>query len=349
LGLTLRDAALLVRGTLVGDGAVVVNGVGPIETARRDQIAALDSERFLDAARASQAAALLVTPKLAAKLDKESGRPHIVTPAPQIAQNLVIEKLGLWPLAWTERGRHPSAIVAADAEIGADVAIDAFAVVGPRARIGAGTRLDPHAVVEGGAIVGARCRILSHAVICAPATIGDDCLVGHGAVVGGEGFGFGFGPTGAVRLHHIGRVVVGNRVDIGNCATIDRARFGETRVGDDVKLDSHVHLGHNVTIGARTVCAAQTGIAGSSTVGESCLLGGQAGVADHVTIPTGTRISAKGGVPFTLDAPGDYSGHWVRPFRTAAREFIALEKLPGALKEIERLRAELEVLKSRLA
>ncbi len=339
--LTLKEVAELVEGQLQGDGAIVIDGVGPIEEARPGQLAALDGERFLDAARRSKASALLAPPNLAAQID----RPCIVVKFPQIAQNRVIDRLGLWPLPWLATGRHPSADVDPSAELGEGVAVGPFAVVGPRARIGASTRLYPHAVVEGGATIGARCRVHSHAVVGAPATIGDDCVVGHAAVVAGEGFGFGFGPTGPVRLRHLGRVVVGNRVEIGNHATIDRARFGETRVGDDVKIDSHVHLGHNVVVGARTVLAALTGVAGSSEIGENCLLGGQVGVADHVKITSNVRVAAKSGVATTIDQPGDYFGYWAKERRTALREIVATGKLPEALKELERLRREVEALR----
>jgi UDP-3-O-[3-hydroxymyristoyl] glucosamine N-acyltransferase len=342
--LTLREVAELVQGELIGDGATSIAGVGPIDGARPDQIAALEDERFLAAAQRSEAAALLVTPKLASRLD----RARIVVPFPQIAQNRVIERLGLWSLPWREPGRDPTARVDGTALLGEGVAIGACAVVGPGARIGAGTRLYPHAVVEGGAQIGARCRVLSHAVIGAPAVLGDDCVVGHGAVIAGEGFGFGFGPTGAVRLRHLGRVILGNRVEVGNHSTIDRARFGETRIGDDVKIDSQVHLGHNVVVGARTILAAHCGVAGSSEIGENCLLGGQVGVADHLKIASNVRIAAKSGVGASLTEPGDYFGFWAKERRAALREMVAAGRLPEALKQLDRLEADLEELRRRL-
>jgi UDP-3-O-[3-hydroxymyristoyl] glucosamine N-acyltransferase len=346
--LSLREVAELVQGQLQGGAAAAdaaVDGVGPIETAGPTELAALDDRRFLAAAKGSAAAALLCPPKLAQEL---TGRTLIVTPVPQIAQNRVIDRLGLWPLPWIEKGVHPTAQVDPNAVLGEGVAIGAFAVVGPRARIGAGTRLWPYAVVEADAVVGARGRIQSGAVIASCATLGDDCLVGHGAVVGGEGFGFGFGPTGPVRLRHIGRVVIGHRVDIGNHVTIDRARFGETRVGDDAKLDSKVHLGHNVVIGARTICAGLTGVAGSSEIGENCLLGGQTGVADHVKIASNCRFGARSGIGGSITEAGDYWGFWARPHRQALREIAAAEKLPDALKTIARLEERLAALEARL-
>ncbi len=344
--LSVREVAELVQGQLQGGAAAgdaAIDGVGPIETAGPTELAALDDPRFLAAAMASAAAALLCPPKLAAQL---AGRTLIVTPVPQIAQNRVIDRLGLWPAPWIEKGLHATAQVDPTAVLGEGVAVGPYAVVGARARIGAGTRLWPHAVVEPDAVIGARGRIQSGAVIASCATLGDDCLVGHGAVVGGEGFGFGFGPTGAVRLRHIGRVIVGHRVDIGNHVTIDRARFGETRVGDDAKLDSKVHLGHNVVVGARTICAGLTGVAGSTEIGENCLLGGQTGVADHVKIASNCRIGARTGVGGSITEPGDYWGYWARPHRQALREIAAGEKLPEALKTIARLEERLAALEA---
>jgi len=345
--LSVREVAELVQGQFQGDatqGETLVDGVGPIETAGPTEIAALDDKRFLAAAQASAAAVLLCPPKLAAEL---RGRSLIVTPVPQIAQNRVIDRLGLWPPPWLEKGLHATAQVDPTAVLGEGVAVGPFAVIGARARIGPGTRLWPHAVIEPDAVIGARGRIQAGAVIASCATLGDDCLVGHGSVVGGEGFGFGFGPTGAVRLRHIGRVVVGHRVDIGNHVTIDRARFGETRIGDDVKLDSKVHLGHNVTIGARTICAGLTGVAGSTEIGENCLLGGQTGVADHVKVASNCRFGARSGIGGSIREPGDYWGFWARPHRQALRELAASEKLPAALKTIAALEARLAALEAK--
>jgi UDP-3-O-[3-hydroxymyristoyl] glucosamine N-acyltransferase len=346
MGLRLDEVATLVAGRLEGgaNASTVIDGVGPIEEAGPAQIAALDGERFLAQARASRAAALLVPAKLATQID----RPRIVVASPQIAQNAVIERLGLWRWPWPREGRHPTAVVDPTAQIGEGVAIGAYAAVGAGARLGAGTQLEPHAVVEASAVVGARCVVQSHAVVCSCATLGDECVVGHGAVVGGEGFGFGFGPTGPVRLRHLGRVILGNRVHVGNGTTIDRARFGDSRVGDDVKLDSHVHLGHNVVVGARTILAAHTGVAGSSEIGENCLLGGQVGIADHVKITSNVRLAARSGIGSNVEEAGDYFGFWAKERGVAMRELAAVAKLPDALREVSRLRREVDELRARL-
>jgi UDP-3-O-[3-hydroxymyristoyl] glucosamine N-acyltransferase len=190
--------------------------------------------------------------------------------------------------------------------------------------------------------------IQSHAVICSCATLGDECVIHCSAVVGGEGFGWGFGATGPVRLRHIGRVILGNRVHIGNCATIDRARFGDTQVGDDSKLDSHVHLGHNVVVGKRTIFAAHVGVAGSCEIGDNCLIGGQAGFADHVKITNNVRIAAKAGIGNDIDKPGDWFGYWAKERGVAMRELAAVSKLPDLLREASRLRREVDELKAKL-
>lgn len=343
MALTLKEVAALVGGQLEGDGSTNVVGVGPIEDARSDQIAALDGERFLDAACASKAAAILITPKLAPKLE----RAKIVVGSPQIAQNRVIEALGLWKLAAWPAGRHPTAVVDPTAVLGEGVSLGAYALVGAGARIGAGTQIEPQATVEADATIGARCVIQSHAVICSCATLGDDCVIGHAAVIGGEGFGFGFGPTGPVRLRHVGRVIVGNRVHVGNGSTIDRARFGDSRVGDDSKLDSHVHLGHNVVVGARTIFAAHAGVAGSAEIGDNCLVGGQVGIKDHAKVTSNVRLAARAGVGSDIDEPGDYFGFWAKERGVAMRELVATSKLPDALRELAQLRREVAELKGR--
>jgi len=343
MAMTLNEVAALVGGQLEGDGAKRISGVGPIESAGAEQIAALDDARFLEAARTSKAAALLVPQKLAPQV----ATTKIVVAFPQIAQNQVIEALGLWKVAWPA-GRHPTAVVDATAVLGEGVSLGAYSVVGSGARIGAGTQLEPLAIIEAGAVVGARCIVQSHAVVCSCATVGDECVIGHGAVVGGEGFGFGFGPRGPVRLRHLGRVLVGNRVHVGNGTTIDRARFGDSKVGDDSKLDSHVHLGHNVVVGARTIFAAQSGVAGSTEIGDNCLIGGQVGITDHAKITSNVRFAARSGVGSSIEEAGDYFGFWAKERNVAMRELGAMAKLPDALRELTHLKKEVAALREKL-
>ncbi len=205
-----------------------------------------------------------------------------------------------------------------------------------------------HVVIEGGAQLGEHCVVHPHAFLGRAVTVGNQSILGASCVVGGIGFGFGFGQRGAVRLHHLGRVEIGDRTEVGSGATIDRARFGVTRIGNDVKIDSQVHIGHNCSVGDGTILAAQVGMAGSADVGSRCLLGGQAGISGHLSIADGTMIAAKAGIARTLSKPGKYFGYVAKESVQAMRELAAIGKLPAALRELRALQAEVEELRKKL-
>ncbi len=339
--LTLAEVSSLVGGRLAGDGAIKIQGVGSIEEAAAGDLAALDSDKLVREARQCKASAILVSPKLCNDLKG----PHVVVDQPQLALNKVIERLGLKP------GRpaplvHSTAIVHPKARFGRDCIVGPYVVVGAGAVIGDGCWLQPHVVVEEGAQIGRRCTLRAHALICSPVKTGDDVVIGASSVIGSEGFGFDVGPLGGVRLHHIGLVEIGDRVEIGSCVTIDRARFGVTRIESDVKLDSHVHVGHGCTIGQGSLIAAQTGLAGSSHLGKGCQIGGQVGFAGHLHIADRTSIAARSGVRKSIETSGGkFFGLFAKDHLTALRELAALERLPDALKELKDLKNALQELK----
>ena len=159
-------------------------------------------------------------------------------------------------------------------------------------------------VVLPGATVGAGCRLAEHSVVYGGVRLGARVVVGAGAVIGRAGFGFAHGPNGAVRrIPQLGGVVIEDDVEIGALCTVDAGTLGPTVVGRGSKLDAHVHVGHNVRVGARCFMAAQVGLAGSVEIEDDVWLGGQAGVADHARIGRAARVAAKSGV-ITDIAPG---------------------------------------------
>lgn len=347
MSVRLHEIAELVRGRLHGDGSLRIETVGAVEDEAEGLLAALDSERLIQAARESKAKALLVAPRFAEEL---TDRDMVVVKHPQSALNLVIERLGLEavPMARQQQGVHPTAVLEEGVVLGEGCSIGAHAVIGAGVTLGAGTRIAPHVVIEPGATLGARCLVQPQAVICSHVKIGDDCVIGSAAVIGAEGFGFDIGMSGSVRLHHIGWVILGNGVEIGNGTTIDRARFGATRIGDGSKLDSQVHIGHNSTIGKHSFVAAQAGFAGSSHVGNQCLIGGQAGLKGHIRLADGVQIAAKSGVGGNVDEAGEYLGFWAKPRKQAFREIASVAKLPAFLKEFRALKDEVELLRKKI-
>jgi UDP-3-O-[3-hydroxymyristoyl] glucosamine N-acyltransferase len=204
-----------------------------------------------------------------------------------------------------DRGVHPSALVDPTATLGARVAVGPMAVIGPRVRLGDDVVVGAGCVVAAGAAVGARTVLRERVVIGDGVRLGERCLVQAGAVLGSDGFGFALGPRGAERVHHLGGVTLGDDVEIGANACVDRGTLTDTVVGDRSKIDNLVQLAHNVRVGHDVLIAGQSGVAGSTTIGDGAVLGGAAGITDHVTVGAGARIG--GGAVVTKDVPAGAS------------------------------------------
>jgi UDP-3-O-[3-hydroxymyristoyl] glucosamine N-acyltransferase len=217
-------------------------------------------------------------------------------------------------------GVHPSATVHPSAALGAGVCI------GPGVVIGAGARLGDRVVIGANASVGEDTRLGDDTVLFAGVTLYDGVRLGRrcrlhaGVVIGADGFGYAFGPRGAEKIHHLAGVDIGDDVEIGANACVDRGTLHPTRIGHRCKLDNLVQVGHNVVIGDDVVIAGHSGIAGSARIGDGALLGGMVGVADHVTIGAGARIAGRAGVTKDVPAGETWGGFPAQPLRSWIRE-----------------------------
>jgi UDP-3-O-[3-hydroxymyristoyl] glucosamine N-acyltransferase len=288
---TLEEISRALEGDLRGPGDLVIDGVSSLERAGPGQIAPLGDPRFTDAANATKAGALLVSQKVGG----EWARPHIVVDHALVSLNRLIEFMGLVRQA-QGAGVHATAAVDPGAEVHPSARVGPYSVVEAGARIGARTQVDAHVVMESGVVLGDDCRVAPGAVLHEGLVAGNRVQIGANSVLSGPGFGYTASPLGPLRLHHIGRVVLEDDVQVGAGCTIDRARFDETRIGRFSALDNMVHVAHNSTIGARTFLAAQTGLAGSSFLGDDCEVGGQVGLGDHCGVGDRCRIAGGSGL-----------------------------------------------------
>jgi UDP-3-O-[3-hydroxymyristoyl] glucosamine N-acyltransferase len=318
---TLKELCRAAEGELKGTPGVRITGVASLGSATEEQIAPVESARWLEAARASKAGAFLAHKDLANKLD----RPAILSAFPIASLNKVIEALGLVPPP-RPPGIHPTAIVDPEAKLGKDVHVGPFAVVG-KARIGARTVLEARVVVEDTVELGDDCFVQPGAVLHAGLVVGHRVRIGANAVLSRPGFGYAPSPKGPVRLHHVGRVVLSDDVHVGACATIDRARYDETRVGRFSALDNLVHLGHNCLVGERSFLAAQTGMAGGATIGDDCEIGGQVGLSNQARIGNKCRVGAQSGVIGPWEDGSTIWGCPAMPKTEFLRGVAALHKL----------------------
>jgi UDP-3-O-[3-hydroxymyristoyl] glucosamine N-acyltransferase len=289
--MTLEEISRTLDGELRGPGELQIDGIASLERAGPGQLAPFGDARFAAAALASKASALLVSSNLAGP----GLRPHIVVGQALVALNRLIEVMGLVRQAGGA-GIHATSIVDATANVDPSATIGPYVVVEAAARIGARTRIEAHVVLERGVVLGQDCHVAPGAVLHEGLVAGHRVHIGANAVLSRPGFAYVATPAGPRRLHHIGRVVLEDDVHVGAGATIDRARFEETRVGRFSALDNLVHIGHNATIGARTFIAAQTGLAGHAHVGDDCEVGGQVGISVGCGVGDRCRIAGRSGV-----------------------------------------------------
>ena len=340
--LTTGELAAKLGAVLEGDGVAPVHGVADLQAARAGQVSFATKPRYLSAVAASSAAAVIVP------LDAviAAPKPALLRVAdPDAAFAAACALFAPAPVV-PPRGIHPQALVSPEARVGADVSIGAFAVVEAGAEIGAGTTLYPQTYVGHGVKLGTDCLLYPFASIRERCQVGDRVILHNGAVIGSDGFGYAVDAKGVrTKIPQTGIVVLEDDVEIGANATIDRARFGETRVGKGAKVDNLVQIGHNCVIGENTVLCAQVGMAGTTTLGKRVICAGQVGLAGHLTVGDDAVIGAQAGVPSDLPGGQMYLGSPAVPrleFGKSLAHVAGIPKLKEKLKDLEARLAALE-------
>ena len=310
------------------DGALVIADVAALDEAGPSDLTFLDNARYLDAFRATRAAAAFVSPRHAGAAP--DGCAVLATPEPYRAMAAVMAKL------------YPTAVK--PASVVDETGISRSAVIHPTARLEPGVIVDPGAVIGRGAEIGARTIIGANAVIgpevrigrdgavgptatVLAALIGDRVIIHPGAHIGQDGFGFALGPRGHLKVPQIGRVIIQDDVEIGAGVTIDRGANRDTVIGEGAKIDNLVQIGHNVVVGRHAVLVSQSGVSGSSVIGDFAALGGQAGIAGHLKIGAGAQVAAAAGVMTDIPAGERWAGAPAQPVREFFREVATLKKL----------------------
>ena len=322
--LTLAEAAALAGGDLLGgDPAAFLAGIGPLAEAGPGEVAFLDSRRHLAELAATRAGAVVLSAEFAPK--RPEGVAAIVTAQPRLGFARIAGRLH--PRPAPRPGIHPSAVVDPTATVGAGAEIGPLAVIGAGAEIGAGCVIGPQAVVGDGVVLGEGCRIGAHVSV-------SHCIAGRGVVlhpgarIGQEGFGFVPTPEGRYEtMPQLGRVILGDFVEVGANSCIDRGAQADTVIGAGTRLDNLVQIGHNVRTGRGCVIVSQVGISGSTTVGDYAQFGGQAGITGHLTIGDRAQIGAQAGVMNDVPAGAVMIGSPCMPAKDAMRSFAALRRL----------------------
>jgi UDP-3-O-[3-hydroxymyristoyl] glucosamine N-acyltransferase len=336
---TLGEIAASLGGELIGDPRAAIDAVGPLDAATPTTIAFLANPLYEKQLAGSRAGCVIVGPAFREAAVARGAT--IVTPDPY----LYFARLTQWWAARTRPrpapGVHPSALVDTAAEIAGDASVGAFAVVEAGASLGAGVVVGAHAFVGRDCRIGAASRLAPRTTLMFGTTLGERCFVQAGAVLGGDGFGFA--PAGGrwEKIEQLGRVVLGNDVEVGANTCIDRGAAGDTVIGDGVKIDNLVQIGHNVKIGAHTAIAGCVGVAGSTTIGAHCMIGGGVGISGHISIADRVVITGATQVTRTIAKAGVYSGPF--PFDDNA----SWEKNAATLRNLYGLRERVRALEKK--
>lgn len=324
---SLQALAEFTASRLIGSGEIKIARVASVAHAEHGDLVFVESARHLEAAMNSHASAVIVKESDA---EITTTKPLLINPHPRLAFATAARLL--YPRKEYPPAFHPTAIVDPRAKIAPTTSVDAHAVIESDAVIGERCFIAAGCYIGEGVVIGDDCDIYPNVVIYSATTIGRQVIVHAGAVLGSDGFGFvrdeKFGRY--VKFPQVGRLVIGDYVEIGANCTIDRGALDETIIGPGTKLDNMVHIGHNANIGANVVIAAQTGVSGSSSVGEDCVVGGQVGIADHVTIEAGAILGAQSGIPSHKTIRGKGVVFWgtpARPIRQYLKELAVLSRL----------------------
>ena len=308
-------------GSLHGDPDFLVQKISPLETATSSSLAFLSNPLYRSQLATTQAGCVIVSPEMQSLV--RAGSACIVSPNPYLYFAKVTQ---LWRQQQVAENSeplvHPSAVV------------HPKAVVHPTARIG------PLCVIEKGARIGAGSWLKSHVTLGADCSIGEHCILHAGVVIGADGFGFAPIEGRWEKIEQLGAVRIGNHVEIGANSCVDRGALEDTVIGDGVKLDNLVQIGHNVQVGAHTAMAGCVGVAGSAVIGAHCTLGGGAIVLGHLTLADGVHISAASVVMRSISKSGSYSG--VFPIDDNA----SWEKNAATLKQLYGLRDRIRSLET---
>ncbi len=304
------------------DGGVEFVDVAPLDTAGPREISFLDNRKYADQFEASRAGACIVQAEMVERAP--AGMALLLADDPYRAYARIARMFH--PPAVPEPWVAPTAWVAPDATVAAGCRIEPGAVVSARAEVGAGCWIGANAVVGAGVVLGQGCVIGANAAI-SHAVIGRNVTIYPGVCIGQDGFGFAMGPEGHLKVPQLGRVLIGDGVEIGANTTIDRGAGPDTVIGDGCMIDNLVQIGHNVQLGRGCVIVAQVGISGSTRLGDFVAAGGQAGITGHLRIGSGARIAAQSGVMRDVAAGATVGGAPAVPMAEWLRQSAILGRM----------------------
>ncbi len=332
--LSLSQLAESTGAELCGDGACEIGRAADVIQAGPGDIAFVYTAKYSQYLTTTRASALVVSRALA----EQCMLPCLIADDPRLVFAKVVALLN--PTARPPAGIADTAVVNPNAKIDASAYLDSGVVIKAGAIISAGVYIGANSVIGENVTIGMNTYINTNVSITRNCVIGDDCTLHSGVVVGADGFGFVKDGNSYFKVPQIGSVLIGNRVEIGACTSIDRGALGDTKIGDGVKIDNQIQIGHNVEIGHDTVISACTCIAGTVKIGANCLIGGAVGIRDNIEIVDNTIVTGRTFVSNSITTAGVYSSSTLMDtninWRRNASRFKELDSLAKRLKILEK-------------
>ncbi len=340
--LTVDDIARRLNGRVEGQGSLEIRSVSSLGQATPGDLSFLGNPRYAPAMATTKASAVLVNEAW----QGETAATLIRVPNADAA----FAQVAFWlarPAITFKPGIHPTAVIAADAKLGKDLTIGPQCVVESGAVLGDGTVLVAQCYVGPFCEIGRNCLFYPHASLREYTRVGDRVILHNGAVIGSDGFGYVKEAGHWKKVPQVGIVVLGDDVEIGANTTIDRARFGETRIANGVKLDNLIQIAHNVTVGEDTAMASQVGVSGSAHIGSRVQLGGQVGVAGHLHIGDDAVVMAQSGVSKDVRPASMMFGTPAIPALEAKKLHAHTMRLPDLKRKIAEMEARLKAMEGK--
>ena len=336
---TAGELAARVKGVVEGDPGIVLRGLAGLDEAGEGDLSFLANPRYANLVAGTKASAVIVG------LDWSGDCPCALIRArnPDAAFAVAAELISP-PPPRPQPGVHPSAVVAEDAALGQGVSVGPMCVICAGARVGAGTVLMGLCYVGERAEIGNDCLLYSHTSVSERCRLGDRVILQNGAVIGSDGFGYIREASGWRKIPQVGIVEIGNDAEIGANVTVDRARFGKTVIGNDVKIDNLVQIAHNVKIGDHTAIAGLVGISGSSSLGSNVQVAGQVGMVGHIHVGDGSVVAAKAGVTKDIPPGSFVSGFPAIPHDDDRRLHAMTARLPELRERVRDMEKRLSAL-----
>ena len=338
-----KQIAELIGGRVEGDENASVRTFSKIEEGQEGAISFLSNPKYTHYLYETKSTIVLVNDDLVLEHPVETTLIRVPNAYEAVARLLQIYE----SMKPRKTGIDPLAFISEKATVGKDVYVGAFAYIGDGAVVGDGCQIAPQVYIGDGVRLGQQCQLFPHVTIYNGCQLGNRVTIHAGSVIGADGFGFAPSQGGYDKIPQIGVVIIEDDVEIGANTCVDRSTMGATIIHKGVKLDNLIQVAHNCEIGQNTVMSAQVGLAGSTKVGEWCMFGGQVGLAGHITVGDHVNLGAQSGVPSSVKGGQTLIG--TPPMQPTAyfKSQAIFRRLPDMYKELDRLKKEVEQLKSK--